>query len=83
MPMHAKIREAVERVGPDKVLYGSDAPFHHPAVELSEGARERSVGRSWPAGCSGRMAGGCSGGDDRPVTVGARDRVRGRRRWQA
>lgn len=36
MPMHTKIREAVERVGPDRVLYGSDAPFHHPAVELTK-----------------------------------------------
>jgi uncharacterized protein len=33
MPMHTKIREAVERVGSGRVLYGSDAPFHHPAVE--------------------------------------------------
>jgi predicted TIM-barrel fold metal-dependent hydrolase len=36
MPMHTKIREAVDRVGPDRVLYGSDAPFHHPAVELAK-----------------------------------------------
>ncbi len=36
MPMHAKIREAVERAGPDRVLYGSDAPFHHPSVELAK-----------------------------------------------
>jgi predicted TIM-barrel fold metal-dependent hydrolase len=36
MPMHTKIAEAVERVGPDRVLYGSDAPFHHPAVELTK-----------------------------------------------
>ncbi|MEI7742758.1 MAG: amidohydrolase family protein [Chloroflexota bacterium] len=35
MPMHSKIREAVERLGPDRVLYGSDAPFHHPTVELA------------------------------------------------
>jgi predicted TIM-barrel fold metal-dependent hydrolase len=36
MPMHSKIREAVERVGPDRVLYGSDTPFHHPSVELTK-----------------------------------------------
>lgn len=36
MPMHTKIREAVERVGPDRVLYGSDTPFHHPSVELAK-----------------------------------------------
>jgi predicted TIM-barrel fold metal-dependent hydrolase len=36
MPMHTKIREAVDRVGPDRVLYGSDAPFHHPSVELEK-----------------------------------------------
>lgn len=36
MPMHSKIREAVERAGPDRVLYGSDTPFHHPTVELAK-----------------------------------------------
>ena len=36
MPMHSKIREAVERVGPDRVMYGSDTPFHHPSVELTK-----------------------------------------------
>jgi predicted TIM-barrel fold metal-dependent hydrolase len=36
MPMHTKIREAVERVGPERVLYGSDAPFHHPLVEIDK-----------------------------------------------
>jgi predicted TIM-barrel fold metal-dependent hydrolase len=34
MPMHTKIKEAVERVGEARVLYGSDAPFHHPQVEI-------------------------------------------------
>jgi uncharacterized protein len=34
MPMHTKIAEAVERVGRERVMYGSDAPFHHPAVEI-------------------------------------------------
>jgi predicted TIM-barrel fold metal-dependent hydrolase len=36
MPMHTKIAEAVERVGPDRVLYGSDVPFHHPVVEIAK-----------------------------------------------
>ncbi|MGH3142928.1 MAG: amidohydrolase family protein [Gaiellales bacterium] len=34
MPMHTKIKEAVERIGTERVIYGSDAPFHHPAVEI-------------------------------------------------
>jgi predicted TIM-barrel fold metal-dependent hydrolase len=34
MPMHTKILEAVERVGPEKVLYGSDVPCHDPRVEM-------------------------------------------------
>lgn len=36
MPMHTKIAEAVERVGRDRVMYGSDAPFHHPRVEIEK-----------------------------------------------
>jgi predicted TIM-barrel fold metal-dependent hydrolase len=36
MPMHTKIAEAVQRVGPERVLYGSDAPFHHPQVEIAK-----------------------------------------------
>jgi predicted TIM-barrel fold metal-dependent hydrolase len=24
----------VERVGPDRVMFGSDIPFHHPQVEI-------------------------------------------------
>lgn len=34
MPMHTKIKEAYETVGEDRVLYGSDIPFHHPSVEI-------------------------------------------------
>lgn len=34
MPMHTKIAEAVQRVGRERVLFGSDIPFHDPTVEL-------------------------------------------------
>jgi hypothetical protein len=34
MPMHTKIKEAMDTVGDDRVIYGSDIPFHHPSVEL-------------------------------------------------
>ena len=34
MPMHTKIKEAMETVGENRVIYGSDIPFHHPSVEL-------------------------------------------------
>ncbi len=34
MPMHTKIKEAVETIGEDRVVYGSDIPFHHSSVEL-------------------------------------------------
>jgi predicted TIM-barrel fold metal-dependent hydrolase len=33
-PMHFKIKEAYLRVGPDRIFWGSDAPFHHYAVEI-------------------------------------------------
>lgn len=36
MPMHAKVKEAVQKVGMDRVLYGSDMPFGHPAFELAK-----------------------------------------------
>ena len=32
--MHSKIREAVERLGEDRVMYGSDMPLGHPAWEI-------------------------------------------------
>jgi len=34
MPMHTKIKEAYEKVGADRVLFGTDAPFHHHSVEI-------------------------------------------------
>ncbi|MDR1873035.1 MAG: amidohydrolase family protein [Deltaproteobacteria bacterium] len=34
MPMHTKIKEAYETVGPDRIFWGSDFPFHHYAVEI-------------------------------------------------
>jgi predicted TIM-barrel fold metal-dependent hydrolase len=33
MPMGPKIAEAVREIGADRVMYGSDSPFHHPRVE--------------------------------------------------
>lgn len=34
MPMHTKIKEAYEKVGSGRIFWGSDAPFHHYAVEI-------------------------------------------------
>jgi len=36
MPMHSKIKEAVEKVGENRVMYGSDMPFGHPAFEIKK-----------------------------------------------
>ncbi len=36
MPMHSKIKEAVGKVGEDKIMYGSDMPFGHPAFEIKK-----------------------------------------------
>ncbi len=35
MPMHTKIKEAVEVIGEERVMYGSDVPFHDPGVEIA------------------------------------------------
>ena len=34
MPHTWRVKEAVERVGADRVLYGSAAPFYHPRLEI-------------------------------------------------
>ncbi|MFO7941246.1 MAG: amidohydrolase family protein [Bacillota bacterium] len=36
MPMHTKIREAYRTVGADRVMFGTDAPFHHHSVEMQK-----------------------------------------------
>ncbi len=36
MPAPSETLEAVGCVGSDRVVYGSDAPFHHPSVELAK-----------------------------------------------
>lgn len=36
MPMHTKIKEAMERVGKDRVMYGDDVPCGHPSWELEK-----------------------------------------------
>jgi uncharacterized protein len=36
MPMHTKIKEAMESVGTNRVMYGSDTPFQEPAVEIDK-----------------------------------------------
>lgn len=48
MPMGSKILEAYRTVGADRVLFGTDGPFHHPSVEiqkvLTSGLSEREQG---------------------------------------
>ncbi len=36
MPMGSKIKEAYERVGSDRIMFGIDSPFHHPTVEIQK-----------------------------------------------
>ncbi|MCQ4725549.1 amidohydrolase family protein [Anaerotignum faecicola] len=36
MPMGSKIKEAYETVGRDRIMFGTDAPFHHPSVEIQK-----------------------------------------------
>lgn len=36
MPMGVKIRQAYEEVGKDRILFGTDFPFHHPSVEIQK-----------------------------------------------
>ena len=36
MPMPSKIKEAYETVGSDRIMFGTDTPFHHPTVEIQK-----------------------------------------------
>jgi len=36
MPMGSKIKEAYEKVGNDRIMFGTDMPFHHPSVEIQK-----------------------------------------------
>lgn len=36
MPMHTKIFEAYQTVGSHRIMFGIDAPFHHPSVEIQK-----------------------------------------------
>lgn len=36
MPMNSKIKEAYETVGSDRIFFGTDAPFHHPTIEMQK-----------------------------------------------
>ena len=36
MPMNSKIKEAYETVGQDRIMFGTDAPFHHPTIEIQK-----------------------------------------------
>ncbi len=36
MPMSNKIKEAYETVGKERIMFGTDSPFHHPSVEIQK-----------------------------------------------
>ena len=36
MPMNSKIKEAYKTVGSDRIFFGTDAPFHHPTIEMQK-----------------------------------------------
>ncbi len=36
MPMNTKIKEAYETIGKDRIMFGTDAPFHHPTIEMQK-----------------------------------------------
>ena len=65
--------EAVERVGPERVLYGSDAPFHHPVVEM-EKVRLSGLDRRARRACARRERGAVVPRREDGIIVGTLDR---------
>ena len=72
MPMHTKIKEAVDRVGVERVLYGSDAPFHHPAVEILR-VQVSGLRRGAATACCARTAARSSSADETAERGGDED----------
>jgi uncharacterized protein len=74
--MHTKIRTAVKRVGEDKVMYGSDAPFHDPGVEIRK-VEASGLGIEQQRRVLGTNARRLFwGSDDAPVSAGPVDTVK-------
>lgn len=59
MPMPAKIKEAYEEVGAERILFGTDAPFHPAAVEamkvLTSGLGEKELADVYYHNCAKLM----------------------------
>lgn len=36
MPMNSKIKQAYDEIGKDRIMFGTDAPFHHPTIEMQK-----------------------------------------------
>jgi len=36
MPMGCKIKQAYDEIDPQRIMFGTDAPFHHPTVEMQK-----------------------------------------------
>ena len=36
MPMGCKVKQAYDEIGHDRIMFGTDAPFHHPTVEIQK-----------------------------------------------
>ena len=59
MPMPSKIREAYEEVGADRIMFGTDAPFHPAVVEamkvMTSGLNEKQLADVFYNNCAKLM----------------------------